>query len=142
MTPEEILQEYIQHRRTGEDNQLRAAIGLLTADRTRELGDAIKGLNMGVPTAIYSLQKAIDTSAVEMISSNEKLGKSNEKYSTAMKWLTTALFIAALVQAGATIWSAYLQSNYLDFEKKKWHQEQQRQEVRDNCIRNQHENCP
>ncbi len=142
MNAEEIIKEYIEQRKTGEDNQLRAAVGRLTADRSKELGDSIRGLNIAVPTAIYTLEKAINASAKEMINSNERLSQSNEKYSKAMKWLTAALFAAALVQAGATIWSAYLQKNYLEFEKQKWGQERQKQEARDNCIRNGHENCP
>jgi len=102
MKPEQILEEYIKGTKTGADNQLRASIGKLTADRTKELTNAIQALHQQFPITISELRQTISRNTDNLIKSNEKLSKSNEAYAQWIKWLTFALVavgIASVVVA-------------------------------------------
>lgn len=98
MNSEEILQSYIDGRQNGEDNKLRAAVGKLAADRSKELTDAIRLLHQQVPITISELRATIRQSADAMIASNERLSRSNEAYSKWIKWLTVGLVLVGVAQ--------------------------------------------
>jgi len=103
MEPEEIISGYIERRQTGEDNLLRAAVGKLTADRTKELAQSIQSLHHQIPLTVSELRETISRNADKMIASNERLSISNEYYAKWMKWLTGALVFVGFVQVVITI---------------------------------------
>ena len=98
MDPEQILNTYISGAQTGEDNKLRASIGKLSADRSKELANAILTLQKQIPMSISELRGTISNNADKIIQSNERLSKSNESYAKWMKWLTFGLFAVCIAQ--------------------------------------------
>lgn len=59
MDCEQILNTYISGSQTGEDNKLRATIGKLTADRSKDLANAINGLHQQIPVTLSELRETI-----------------------------------------------------------------------------------
>ena len=98
MEPEQILNTYISGTQTGEDNKLRAAVGKLSAERSKELTNAISTLQKQIPASINDLRSTISNNADKIIQSNEKLSRSNESHAKWMKWLTFGLFTVGIVQ--------------------------------------------
>ena len=105
MNPEEILNNYIEQKETGSDNMLRAAIGKLTADRSKELAQSIQSLHQQIPITISELRETISRNTNKIILSNERLSKSNENYAEWMKWLTFALVFVGVVQVIISIFT-------------------------------------
>ena len=98
MNLEQILDTYISGTQTGEDNKLRATIGKLSAERSKELSDTILVLQKQIPVSISDLRSTISNNADKIIQSNEKLSRSNENYAKWMKWLTFGLFAVGIAQ--------------------------------------------
>jgi len=102
MTPEEIIKGYmdgtIASVGPAKENQLQAAIGKLSADRSKELTDAIRNLHHQIPITISELRETIRTNSDKMIASNERLSDSNESYAKWMKWLTIGLVLVGATQ--------------------------------------------
>lgn len=103
MNPEDILKEYIEGRQTGEDNKLRAAVGQLGANRSKELADAVLLLQNQLPMTIQELRQTIGGSVDRIIESNENLSKSNESHTSWIKWLTLALVLVGIAQIVVSI---------------------------------------
>lgn len=98
MEVESILKGYIEGSITGQDNQLKAAIGQLTADRTRELTKSLQTLQQQFPATICDLRETISNNTEKIIISNKLLSKSNDSYARWMKWLTFGLVLTGLAQ--------------------------------------------
>lgn len=104
MELEQILNTYISGDQTGEDNKLRATVGKLSAERSKELTNAISTLQKQIPVSISDLRSTISNNADKIIQSNEKLSRSNENYAKWMKWLTFGLFAVGITQAIISLW--------------------------------------
>jgi hypothetical protein len=117
---QEILEGYIRGTHHGEDNKLRAAVGSLNAKKATELTEVLSRLNRdigsmvsnlminntsnaekltrGIEDQINNLNGGIERQVDNLITSNERLSRSNEKYAQAMKWLTAGLLIIGVLQ--------------------------------------------
>lgn len=95
---EQILEEYIKRGGVEGDNLLRASVGKLTADRTKELAEAVDHLREQLPLTGMDIRQTIATTTENLIKSNERLAKSNETYSRWIKWLTLALVLVGIAQ--------------------------------------------
>ncbi len=82
----------------GNHDKVNIALGLLNAEKTTELTNAISNLRAQIPITISELRSTISQNTDKIITSNEKLGKSNENYALWIKWLTLALVLVGVVQ--------------------------------------------
>lgn len=98
MDPEEIIKTYTHGGMTGEDNKLRAAVGQLTADRTKELSESISAFHQQLPATITELRTTITENTNKIIDSNKKISSSNQEHAKWMKWLTAALVFTGIAQ--------------------------------------------
>ncbi len=98
MKPEEIIQKYIDGVESGQDNMLNAAIGKLSADRSKELSSSIQNFHHQIPITVSELRDTISRNTDKIITSNEKLAKSNVSYIQWMKYLTLALVLVGILQ--------------------------------------------
>lgn len=96
---EKILKDYIENKISGGDNVLKAAVGSINAQRTKELTGAINNLhgtvnlaasnlmtNLGFQTG--NLNRGIETQVNNLIASSERLSQSNEDNSKKTHRLT------------------------------------------------------
>jgi len=117
---EEILAEYINGTKTGDDNKLRATIGNLNAKVTKGLIEAMVQLRSEIANSAHNLHTGLsfftdkisktmsdEVSALNngiaqqvenLIHSNERLSRSNEQYAKWMKWLTIGLVATSVAQ--------------------------------------------
>jgi hypothetical protein len=108
---EEILKEYIDGRQTGDDNRLNAAIGQLTADRSRDLTNSVDNLRVQLSLTVSDLRKTITTNTENVIKSSERLSQSNESNAKSMNRLTLGLLIVAIAQIASSLLLHFLEKS-------------------------------
>lgn len=100
---EEIVSGYLVGAKTGEDNLLKAALGVLETDSSRNLTAAVADLRHQIPVSVSQLRQTLGDSVDKLISSNESLARSNEKYANQMWWLTLGLLVVGIPAAAEAL---------------------------------------
>jgi len=77
-----FVNNYISSSHSGDDNQLKASLGVLQ-----------------------------HSDNIEILKSNKELQKSNEDYAKVMKYLTFALVLVGVISIGVQIWATYYNSH-------------------------------
>jgi hypothetical protein len=98
MKPEEIIQKYLDTASQVDDTYVRAAIGKISSDRSKELSSSIQNLHHQIPITVSELRETISRNTDKIITSNEKLAESNVSYIQWMKYLTLALVLVGILQ--------------------------------------------
>ena len=102
-TPIEALKaayhdDLINWSNPGNQDKINIALGLLSAEKTEKLTEAITTLQKQIPQSICELRGTISNNTDKIIESNKTLSTSNEKYAKAMKWLTCGLVAVGVLQ--------------------------------------------
>jgi hypothetical protein len=100
---EEIVSGYLVGTKTGEDNLLKAALGVLETDSSRNLTAAVAVLHHQIPVSVSELRQALGDGVNKLISSNESLARSNEKYAKQMWRLTLGLLVVGIPAAAEAL---------------------------------------
>ena len=78
-------------------------IGIVNALASLDVAESLQVTSMQIEESSARERTAIHDALHALISSNEKLAKSNEKYVRAMMWLTSALVLVGFAQIIASL---------------------------------------
>jgi len=88
-------------------------IGIANALASLNVAESLQTLQLQIVEASAENRKAAEIQTDKLISSNERLAISNERYSKRMLWLTVGLFFVGIVQASAALASSLPYLRYL-----------------------------
>lgn len=123
---EQIIEEYILGQKSGEDNKLRAAIGNLNANRTRELSDSIdkfqnqlfistNDLNAGIRAGVDDLTNVFHRSLLETKDQLQYLNKNLSNFNNQSSKLQFWLILWTAVIALATLANVFITTHWWPF---------------------------
>ena len=81
-------------------------IGIANALASLNVAESLQTLQLQIVETSTENRKAAEVQTDKIITSNQRLSDSNEKYSKRMFWLTVGLFFVGIVQAFASLASS------------------------------------